>query len=158
MPDRKKLELELNKSMSLELLFDGPKIGQSQYGDFFLYAVKNGTGEEYSFFAPEEVHKELSKLKKGDKVQITKTAEQNGKKIVTKYDIKVLSNGKVADDKSKTSQVLQSRDNYYEVMLNSCRDAIKIQNELGGMMDAKNLAVTLFIARTKINGSNGFGG
>ena len=149
--------MELNKSMSLELLFDGPKIGQSQYGDFFLYAVKNGNGEEYSFFAPEEVHKELSKLKKGDKVQITKTAEQNGKKIVTKYDIKVLSNGKVADDKSNLTQPANGKDNYYDIMLISCRDAMKIQSELGGMFDAKSLAVTLFIARTKING-NGYGG
>ena len=43
-------------------------------------------------------------------------------------------------------------DNYYNIMLNSCRDAIKLQNELGGMFDAKSLAVTIFIARTKING------
>jgi hypothetical protein len=35
-------------------------------------------------------------------------------------------------------------------MLTSCRDAVKIQNELGGLMDAKSLAVTLFIARSKI--------
>lgn len=157
MPDRKKLELELNKPTTLELLFDGPMIGQSKYGDYFLYAVKNGTGEEYSFFAPEEVHEELSKLKKGEKVQITKTAEQNGKKIVTKYDVKVLSNGKAADDKSNSTQPTNGKDNYYNVMLNSCRDAIKIQNELGGLFDAKSLAVTLFIARTKING-NGYGG
>ena len=132
-------------------------IGQSKYGDYFLYAVKNGTDEEYSFFAPEEVHSEMSKLKKGDKVQITKTAEQNAKKIVTKYDVKVLSNGKAPDDKSVSSQPTNGRDNYYDIMLNSCRDAMKIQSELGGMFDAKSLAVTLFIARTKING-NGFGG
>ena len=155
MAERKKLELELNRPTALELLFDEPMIGQSKYGDYFLYAVKNGTDEEYSFFAPEEVHVEMSKLRKGDKVQITKTAAQNAKKIVTKYDVKVLSNGKAADDKSNSIQPTNGKDNYYEVMLNSCRDAIKIQNELGGMMDAKNLAVTLFIARTKINGTNG---
>ena len=143
--------------MAIELLFDEPMIGQSKYGDYFLYAVKNGTDEEYSFFAPEEVHSEMSKLKKGDKVQLTKTAEQKGTKIVTKYDVKVLRNGKAADDKSNVSQPTNSKDNYYEIMLASCRDAIKIQNELGGMFDAKSLAVTLFIARTKING-NGFGG
>ena len=45
-------------------------------------------------------------------------------------------------------------DNYFELMLSSCRDAVKIQNELGGMMDAKSLAVTLFIARSKINGNS----
>jgi hypothetical protein len=139
------------------LLFNDPKIGQSQYGDFFLYAVKNGNGEEYSFFAPEEVHAKLSKLKKGNKVQITKTAEQNGKKIITTFDVKVISNGKASDDKSVTSPPANGKDNYYEVMLTSCRDAMKIQSELGGMFDAKSIAVTLFIARTKING-NGYGG
>ena len=156
MADRKKLELELNKPIALELLYDEPIVGKSRLGDYFLYAVKNGTDEEYSFFAPEEVHSEMSKLKKGDKVQITKIAEQNGKKIVTKYDVKVLSNGKASDDKSVSSQPANGKDNYYDIMLNSCRDAIKIQNELGGMFDAKSLAVTLFIARTKINGSNGY--
>ena len=30
MAERKKLELELNKTMSLELLFDEPMVGQSQ--------------------------------------------------------------------------------------------------------------------------------
>ena len=44
-----------------------------------------------------------------------------------------------------------SNDNFYDLMLTSCRDAVKIQNELGGLMDAKSLAVTLFIARSKIN-------
>jgi len=150
------LELELNKPIAIELLYDEPMVGKSQYGEYFLYAVKNGTDEEYSFFAPEEVHSEMSKLKKGDKVQITKTAGQNGKKIVTKYDVKVLSKGKAADDKSNSGQGTLTRDNYFDIMLGSCRDAIKIQNELGGMFDAKSLAVTLFIARTKINGSNGY--
>ncbi len=34
----------------------------------------------------------------------------------------------------------------------SCKDAMKIQTELGGLMDPKSLAVTLFIARSKTNG------
>jgi hypothetical protein len=57
----------------------------------------------------------------------------------------------------KTILPVAGNDNYFDIMLQSCRDAIKIQNELGGMMDAKSLAVTLFIARSKVNG-NGFGG
>lgn len=48
-----------------------------------------------------------------------------------------------------------SNDSFYDLILTSCRDAVKIQNELGGMMDAKSLAVTLFIARSKIN-QNGY--
>ena len=132
-------------------------VGQSQYGEYFLYAVKNGNGEEYSFFAPEEVHLEMSKLRKGDKVSVTKLAEKKGTKVVIKYDVKVLSNGKASDDNSNSAQPTNGKDNYYDIMLNSCRDAMKIQSELGGMFDAKSIAVTLFIARTKING-NGYGG
>jgi hypothetical protein len=46
---------------------------------------------------------------------------------------------------------INGTDYFYDLMLTSCRDAVKIQNELGGLMDAKSLAVTLFIARFKIN-------
>ena len=92
MAERKKLELELNKTQSLELLFDEPMVGQSRYGEYFLYAVKNGSDQEYSFFAPEEVNEKIKTLRKGDRFEITKLAEQKGTKIVTKYDVKVLQN------------------------------------------------------------------
>jgi hypothetical protein len=72
MAERKKLELELNKTQSLELLFDEPMIGQSRYGEYYLYTVKNGTDEEYSFFAPAEVNDQIKPLRKGDRFEITK--------------------------------------------------------------------------------------
>jgi len=121
------------------LLYDEPVVGQSKYGDYYLYAVRNGDGTtEYSFFAPDEVHERIKDLKKGAKVVITKLAEQKGNKIITKYDI---------DIAQQTTP--QNVDSYYETMLQCCKDAIRIQNELGGMMDAKSIAVTLFIARSK---------
>lgn len=136
------MELELNKTMSLELLFDEPMVGQSRFGEYYLYAVKNGTDTEYSFFAPAEVNEQIKTLRKGERFEITKLAEQKGTKIVTKYDIKFLPT---------TVQQPLTNDNFYELMLTSCRDAVKIQNELGGLMDAKSLAVTLFIARSRLN-------
>lgn len=137
--ERKKLELTLNKPSEIELLYDEPVVGQSKYGDYYLYAVRNGDGTtEYSFFAPDEVHERIKDLKKGAKVVITKLAEQKGNKIITKYDI---------DIAQQTTP--QNVDSYYETMLQCCKDAIRIQNELGGMMDAKSIAVTLFIARSK---------
>ena len=39
----------------------------------YLYAVKNGTDEEYSFFAPEEVNEQIKILRKGDRFEIDKT-------------------------------------------------------------------------------------
>ena len=138
--ERKKLELTLNKPSEIELLYDEPVVGQSKYGDYYLYAVRNGDGTtEYSFFAPDEVHERIKDLKKGAKVVITKLAEQKGNKIITKYDIDIVPN----------QTAPQNVDSYYEIMLQCCKDAIRIQNELGGMMDAKSIAVTLFIARSK---------
>lgn len=149
--ERKKLELQLNKPVKIELLQDQCLIGTSRYGEYYLYNIRNGGNEELSYFADKEVHEKLKDLRKGDKVEINKRAEQKGSKIVTSFDVKVLQNN--AD-----SPVIQNNkipdDNYYELMLSSCRDAVRIQNELGGLMDAKSLAVTLFIARSKINGNS----
>ena len=135
--------------MSLELLFNEPMVGQSRYGEYYLYAVKNGTDQEYSFFAPAEVNEQIKQLSKGQRFEITKLAEQKGTKIVTSYNVKV------AETKLESPVKENTNDNFYELMLTSCRDAVKIQNELGGLMDAKSLAVTLFIARSKIN-QNGY--
>lgn len=134
----------MNQATSLELLYDKPQIGNSQYGEYYLYAVRNGDGAtEYSYFAPPEVHDKLKDFKRGTKITITKSAEQKGSKIITKYLIN--------PEKEEVIENVDSfSDNYYELMLNSCKDAVKIQTELGGLMDAKSIAVTLFIARSKI--------
>ena len=154
MAERKKLELELNKTLNLELLFDEPMVGQSRYGEYYLYAVRNGSEQEYSFFAPAEVNEQIKSLRKGERFEITKLAEQKGMKIVTSYNVKV----EKKNLESPTNELNKSNgtDYFYDLMLTSCRDAVKIQNELGGLMDAKSLAVTLFIARSKItpNGYN----
>ncbi|MBV6421615.1 MAG: hypothetical protein DAHOPDDO_02896 [Ignavibacteriaceae bacterium] len=154
MPEKKpKLELELNKPVKIKLLQDQPLIGTSRFGEYYLYNVRNGNGQEYSFFPDKEVHEKLKDLRKGDKVEICKRAEAKGNKILTSFDVKILQNNIESPEKpnNKTPD-----DNYFELMLNSCRDAVRIQNELGGLMDAKSLAVTLFIARSKItpNGYN----
>ena len=133
--------------MSLELLYDEPRIGQSQYGEYYLYAVRNDGPDEMSFFAPDVVHEKIKDLKKGERFIVTKVAEQKGSKIITKYEVNYEQQKKPSEKPFE----LQG-DNYFELMLNSCKDAIKIQQELGGLMDAKSLAVTLFIARSKTNG------
>lgn len=149
MPEKKpKLELELNRPVKIELMNENCLQGTSRYGEYYLYSVRNGNGEEYSFFPDKEVHEKLKDLKRGDKVEICKRAEQKNSKIITSYDVKLLKDDATSDNSNK--------DNYYDLMLTSCRDAVRIQTELGGLMDAKSLAVTLFIARSKItpNGYN----
>ncbi|HMU43980.1 MAG TPA: hypothetical protein PKA80_11825 [Ignavibacteriaceae bacterium] len=147
-----KLELDLNRPVKIEILQDQPLIGTSRFGEYYLYNVRNGNGQEYSFFPDKEVHEKLKDLRKGDKVEICKKAEQKGSKIVTTFDLKVLQNSVDSPENASRKNI---DDNYYNLMLNSCRDAVRIQNELGGLMDAKSLAVTLFIARSKIT-PNGF--
>ena len=38
--------------------------------------------------------------------------------------------------------------------MNSYEDAVKIQEKLNGMVDVNRIAITLFIARSKINGNS----
>jgi len=90
--ERKKLELEVNKSIRLALLFDSPISGESQYGKYYMYGVKNGD-TEYSFFAPLKVHDALKDKPRGTRFQLTKTATQKGKKLVQDFEIKFLDNG-----------------------------------------------------------------
>ena len=154
--ERKKLDLKLNQKTSLELLFEVPVVGNSSYGQYYLYAVKQGNNEEYNFFAPEELHEQMKDLHKGNKVEITKLAEQKGSKIITKYDLKVISNGN-GTKLSETETNTVARDNYFDIMLASYLDALRIQENLNGMVDVNKIAVCLFIARSKVN-ANGLGG
>lgn len=152
--------MELNRPTSIELLYDTPKIGNSQYGEYYLYAVRNGDGTtEYSMFANIDVHEKLKDLKKGSRATITKLAEQKGSKIITKYEVIIDSktDSEVIQKQTTASAVVNNgiSDNFYEIMLHSCKDAVKIQNELGGLMDPKSVAVSLFIARSKVNGYGG---
>ena len=151
MPEKKKkLELELNKPCKLELLQNQCLTGTSRYGEYYLYNVRNGTDEELSFFPDKEVHEKLKDLRRGDKVEICKRAEQKGSKIITTFEVKVLQNSNSEPNSDKNIIT----DNYFDVMLASYQDALKIQDKLGTMIDTTKIGICLFIARTKINGSN----
>lgn len=118
-----------------------------------MYTLKNGVGEELLYFAPEEVNEQIKQLKKGERFEITKHAEQKGTKIIIRFDVNIEK--KNLESPATELNKSNGTDYFYDLMLTSCRDAVKIQNELGGLMDAKSLAVTLFIARSKIN-QNGY--
>ena len=147
--ERKKLELKPNEKIILELLFDNPIEGESQYGKYFMYGVKNGE-EEYSFFAPLKVHEALKDKPRGTKFQITKTAVQKNKKLVTDFEIKFSNN-----DKQVTPETGKSDSDLFSAMLKSYDEATKIQNKYSAV-SLNQCAVTLFIARTRTNGFNNF--
>jgi hypothetical protein len=132
-------------------LFDEPLVGESKFGEYYMYAVQNGE-QEYSFFAPLSVHEKLKDKPKGTNFQLTKTATQKGKKLVTDYDVKFLDNG----IKKEKDPDQKSEDNgYYEAMLRSYAEATKIQSQFSAV-NLNQCAVTLFIARTKTNGFNNY--
>jgi len=167
MTHRTKLELAINQPVTVELLYDEPIIGESQYGSYSLYAV-SVNGVEYSFFAPDEIHTELIKLKKGDTATITKIATQKGSRVATTYNVdlpnkvkpkaEMVSIGEAIDE--VVSNVLPEEcvelpevpphDRYYEVLKQSYADALEINKELNGATsDIARLCITLFIARSK---------
>jgi len=148
--ERKKLELELNKPTHIEMLFDSPKVGESKYGMYYLYAVRNGDGQtEYSFFATDEVHEKLSGLSKGDAAVITKVAVQKGSKVVTSYEVEVAPK----QPNPKTEEPFAERNlSYLNAMIASFEDALVIQERFNGMANVNQIAITLFIQRTKAGG------
>jgi hypothetical protein len=172
MAERPKLDLQLNAPVEIQLLFDDAIVGSSQFGNYYLYAVSVGD-KEYSYFPPESVHDQLKPLKKGDKIVITKLAEQKGSKLITKYDVKYPTKGTVNNtnatfQKESSNSAAESskpvkdghseiKDQFYAIMLQSYKDAISINNELNGLAEPSKIAITLFIARSKPNGSmNGY--
>lgn len=150
MTERRKLELQLNVPTEIELLYDEPVIGKSQYGDYFLYAVKS-LDTEFAFFAPEEIHSELQNLRRGARAIVTKSAEQRGNKLVTRYLFELPNEDELSDIGKQTLQIPSEpakQDTFYEIMLSSYKDALQIQSELNGMVDVSRIAITLFIARS----------
>jgi hypothetical protein len=130
----------------MEMLFDQPIIGQSTYGDYFLYSVRNGDGMEYSYFAPPEVHEKLKDLKKGDIVLINKKVMQKGKKVVTDYEITPVQ--RMINQQDSNTE-LNNDSVYFQAMVDSFEEALRIQEKFNGMANVNQIAITLFIQRTK---------
>jgi hypothetical protein len=149
MEQRPKLELEINKETHIRLQSE-PKVGESQYGKYWLFTVSNGSNKEYSFFCPnEDVYEKLKGHGKGTEAIITKLAAQRGKKLVTTYDVQIVED---SEKMSEKDNAIDSQTNpYLESMLQSFADAIKVQDKFNGMANVNQLAVTMFIQRTKNN-------
>jgi len=151
MTQRKKLDLPINQPITITLLYDEPVSGQSKYGSYNLFAVAVGD-EEYSFFPTEEVYEQIKHLKKGDSFTVTKLAAQRGSKLVTTYDVRLSSSKANVPEVITTTEQPdepEQHDRYFDIMLDSYRDALEISKELNGLADPEKIAVTLFIARSK---------
>ncbi|MBX3006962.1 MAG: hypothetical protein KF816_02940 [Melioribacteraceae bacterium] len=142
--ERPKMELEVNKPTRIKLLFNDCVEGSSKYGKYYLYAIQNGDGaSEYSLFAADELHKQLKLFKKDDELMVTKLAASRGNKIVVTWDVQKLE--KPMEDNSPTP----NEDVFYTAMEKSFNEALRLQNRFNGMANVNQIAITLFIQRTK---------
>ena len=146
-----KLDPQINEPVLLELLYDNPLVGKNDYGEYYCYKVKTDKGAEVSFFAPEQIHKKLKDKKRSDKFELTKTAVQKGKKLVTGFEIKFLDNGR----EEKDSETKSKENGYFEAMLKSYEDASRIQQKYSAV-NLNQCAVSIFIARINKNGFNNY--
>lgn len=149
--ERKKLELQINSPVNLQLLFDEPLVGESKFGQYYMYAVQNGE-QEYSFFASLSVHEQLKDKQKGCKFQLTRTATQRGKKLITDYEVKFLDNG---IKKEKNPESKSEENEFYEAMLKSYEEATRIQ-KIYNSVSINQCAISLYISRVKNNGFNNY--
>jgi hypothetical protein len=158
--NRPKLELLLNKPVTVKLLKDKPFEGSSSYGNYLLYTVEHD-GIEKAYFATPEVHQELAQhgLKVGDEFILTKVAHQNGRRITPKIEVEMIK--KIVEaELPKTTEPPKSTlaDGLKTIMETSLREAVELTKDVQGIPfhtdDVQKIASCLFIARTRTNGYN----
>ena len=71
------LQIKYNTAYPVELLYDQPKQGESQYGKYNLYGLEYN-GEQYGLFAEDSLHEELKNYKKGNRVVIERSQDSKG--------------------------------------------------------------------------------
>ena len=71
------LQIRYNTAYPVELLYDHPKQGESQYGKYNLYCLAVN-GEKHSLFAEDALHEELKNYKKGNRVIIERNQGDKG--------------------------------------------------------------------------------
>jgi hypothetical protein len=146
--NKPKLDLQVNTSATITLMQDKPVTGKNAYGDWYLFGVES-EGQEYSFFANDEVSNFVSenKLGKGDAIKITKIISKNGKKNQTGYQMEIISRAKHNGNGQSNGNGRTKED--YDVMHDSLTQGIQLQKDLGSVIDVNRIAITLFITRTK---------
>ena len=71
MENKDAIKLSPDSDNIVELLYDQPRTGSNNYGDWYLYGVRKD-GKETSFFATENLHKKLNVYGQGSTVNIKK--------------------------------------------------------------------------------------
>lgn len=104
--DRKKVfKFPFNESVKVKILFDEPKTGVSEYGDWWLYGAMID-GKTENFFATETLHRILQSIscRKGTECVITKVAKEGeAGKLITDWKVELL-NGKHPEHKAQNTE------------------------------------------------------
>ncbi len=124
-------------------------IGENGHGKYFLYSVQDESGQEYAWFAPHESHEviQTAGLKQGSAFLVQRV--ESGRKGSSKIEVSILA---TPEPSPKGEEALSLK----AIMLQCVRDAAEIVSEVKELAlraeDARSIALTLFIARTKANG------
>ena len=157
---RPKLELQLNQVATLTLMRDKPYTGETSFGQYYLYTVKDQTGVELSFFALAEIHAQIHEagLKTGDSFTLTKKAVQNGKKVGAKLEFETVKKAvptQPAEPEKKDDVPLDITDDGFKKLMQRCvQEAVQIVKEVNTVPwqneDIRSIALTMFIQRAKL--------
>jgi hypothetical protein len=126
---------------------NSPITGKSSVGPYWLYPLIDSEEHELSFFAPEEIHQLIQQhnLKAGDEFILSRV--QNGKPGSTKLEISILG---------KSEHVQERTDYLRDTMLQCLKDAAVLVESVKELSlraeDARSIALSLFIARSRTNG------
>ena len=148
---RPKVELSLNQESRLKMLRDKAFTGRNSYGNYYLYSVSED-GIEKSFFATEEIHKQMleSGIRAGDQFLIRKKAVQQGKKVMAQLEFEVIS--KQAPPPSNGND---HSDDFKTLMKTCVADAVEITKDVNSIPwqneDIRSIALTMFIQRARLN-------
>ncbi|MFN0157075.1 MAG: hypothetical protein ACKVRP_03265 [Bacteroidota bacterium] len=160
--ERPKLELALNELVRVKLLKNKPYEGNSPYGSYLLYSIEQA-GVEKAFFAPPEVHQQITDLgcKAGDELTLKKIAAQNGRKVVSRIQVDAVEKPAPVvtamppastQPASKPTNGQGLKDDFRFIMEQSLREAVEITRSVQGVPfqneDIQKIASCLFIART----------
>ena len=158
---RPKLDLQLNQTATLTLMRDKPYTGESSFGPYFLYHVKDAGGVEYSFFAPSEIHGQVVEagLKAGDAFTLSKKAVQNGKKVGARLEFEAVTKPVSAQPNQPVKQdalPFEIHDDGFKQLMQRCvQDAVEIVKAVNTITwqneDVRSIALTMFIQRARVS-------
>ncbi len=113
--ENNQLKIPTNGSAVVEFMFDQPKQGTNNYGNWNLYGLKH-EGKDVSLFATDNLHNKLQFYKTGDIIEISKNETEQGRIMweitpkegtpiknasnTTPSPTQTTSNGKSVDDRT----------------------------------------------------------